>query len=100
MNSIARKNFNLLLGFFQLTSYDLLSATHQKILLGPIAQSVEQRTFNPWVLGSIPSGPTERLTVDFNYQNVRFVLSQRQFWVQFVVGSRGSDGCSLQFKTG
>ena len=25
---------------------------------GPLAQSVEQRTFNPWVLGSIPSGPT------------------------------------------
>jgi hypothetical protein len=29
-----------------------------KNILGPIAQSVEQRTFNPWVLGSIPSGPT------------------------------------------
>ena len=26
--------------------------------LGPIAQSVEQRTFNPWVDGSSPSGPT------------------------------------------
>jgi hypothetical protein len=26
--------------------------------LGPIAQSVEQRTFNPWVDGSNPSGPT------------------------------------------
>jgi len=25
---------------------------------GPIAQSVEQRTFNPWVDGSSPSGPT------------------------------------------
>ena len=30
-----------------------------KILLGPLAQSVEQRTFNPWVVGSIPTGPTD-----------------------------------------
>ena len=29
---------------------------------GPLAQSVEQRTFNPWVVGSIPTGPT---TIDF-----------------------------------
>jgi len=29
--------------------------------LGPIAQSVEQRTFNPWVDGSSPSGPTGAL---------------------------------------
>ena len=28
--------------------------------LGPLAQSVEQRTFNPWVVGSIPTGPTFR----------------------------------------
>jgi hypothetical protein len=28
-------------------------------MLGPIAQSVEQRTFNPWVDGSSPSGPTQ-----------------------------------------
>ncbi len=27
--------------------------------MGPIAQSVEQRTFNPWVDGSSPSGPTK-----------------------------------------
>ena len=26
--------------------------------LGPLAQSVEQRTFNPWVVGSSPTGPT------------------------------------------
>ena len=26
--------------------------------VGPIAQSVEQRTFNLWVVGSIPTGPT------------------------------------------
>ena len=28
--------------------------------MGPLAQSVEQRTFNPWVVGSIPTGPTSR----------------------------------------
>ena len=38
--------------------------------MGPIAQSVEQRTFNPWVDGSSPSGPTflikNSLTVNFH----------------------------------
>jgi len=28
--------------------------------LGPLAQSVEQQTFNLWVVGSIPTGPTKR----------------------------------------
>jgi len=28
------------------------------INLGPLAQSVEQQTFNLWVVGSIPTGPT------------------------------------------
>ena len=27
--------------------------------LGPLAQSVEQQTFNLWVVGSIPTGPTK-----------------------------------------
>ncbi len=37
-------------------SYDVhMGESH---LVGPIAQSVEQRTFNPWVDGSSPSGPT------------------------------------------
>jgi len=31
--------------------------------VGPIAQSVEQRTFNPWVDGSSPSGPTNSYVV-------------------------------------
>ena len=31
--------------------------------VGPIAQSVEQRTFNPWVDGSSPSGPTQILQI-------------------------------------
>ena len=30
--------------------------------VGPIAQPVEQRTFNPWVDGSSPSGPTSIFT--------------------------------------
>ena len=29
--------------------------------VGPLAQLVEQRTFNPWVDGSSPSGPTIRI---------------------------------------
>ena len=28
-------------------------------ILGPLAQLAEQRTFNPWVVGSIPTGPTQ-----------------------------------------
>ena len=28
------------------------------VKLGPLAQSVEQQTFNLWVVGSIPTGPT------------------------------------------
>ena len=30
-------------------------------MLGPLAQSVEQQTFNLWVVGSIPTGPTSRV---------------------------------------
>ena len=35
---------------------------------GPLAQSVEQRTFNPWVVGSIPTGPTHFITQSLNSQ--------------------------------
>ena len=31
------------------------------MFLGPLAQLVEQQTFNLWVVGSIPTGPTESL---------------------------------------
>ena len=31
----------------------------KKICLGTIAQLVEQRTFNPFVVGSTPAGPTK-----------------------------------------
>ena len=36
----------------------MLYTSAEIYLVGPIAQSVEQRTFNPWVDGSSPSGPT------------------------------------------
>ena len=45
--------------------------------MGPIAQSVEQRTFNPWVDGSSPSGPTE--TSFFQYRAIFFLFSV-QLW--------------------
>ena len=50
--------------------------------MGPIAQSVEQRTFNPWVDGSSPSGPTltsilsisTLLGVDLNFVTLSFLV--------------------------
>ena len=36
----------------------LISRILVQKLLGPLAQSVEQQTFNLWVVGSIPTGPT------------------------------------------
>ena len=36
------------------------------VAVGPIAQSVEQRTFNPWVDGSSPSGPTPSKMIQLN----------------------------------
>ncbi len=44
-------------GFSRYTSQALNTSSAQKP--GPLAQSVEQRTFNPWVVGSIPTGPTQ-----------------------------------------
>jgi hypothetical protein len=37
----------------------LLESYISNLEMGPLAQSVEQRTFNPWVVGSIPTGPTQ-----------------------------------------
>ena len=44
--------------------------------VGPLAQLVEQRTFNPWVDGSSPSGPTisnslERIAIRHEFKKVR-----------------------------
>ena len=47
-------NFNKLLKAFQ----KILTLCILPEFQGPLAQSVEQRTFNPWVVGSIPTGPT------------------------------------------
>jgi hypothetical protein len=51
--------------------------------VGPIAQSVEQRTFNPWVDGSSPSGPTGFLFLnDLNSRlimKITFALSRPEF---------------------
>ena len=33
---------------------------HVRLLVGPIAQLAEQWTFNPWVAGSSPAGPTNK----------------------------------------
>src|SRR5690606_11013719 len=38
---------------------------------GPLAQSAEQRTFNPRVRGSIPRGPTRLTSVDFPSRSPR-----------------------------
>jgi hypothetical protein len=43
--------------------------------MGPIAQSVEQRTFNPWVDGSSPSGPTFLIKNSFTV-NFRPLVNQ------------------------
>ena len=52
------------------------------VAVGPIAQSVEQRTFNPWVDGSSPSGPTPSKMIQLNgffHSYNSFVgLTQRQ----------------------
>ena len=49
--------------------------------VGPIAQSVEQRTFNPWVDGSSPSGPTfiSNLHNDHSDDDRSFKPRQPQF---------------------
>jgi hypothetical protein len=36
------------------------------VYLGPLAQSVEQQTFNLWVVGSIPTGPTRMYNPAFS----------------------------------
>ena len=43
--------------------------------MGPIAQSVEQRTFNPWVDGSSPSGPTLKFEKNFYFSLLLCLVS-------------------------
>ena len=57
--------------------------------MGPIAQSVEQRTFNPWVDGSSPSGPTNydfQTSSGFRIQTMAKIL---------IVGGAGYIGSHL-----
>ena len=49
------------------------------------------RTFNPWVVGSIPTGPTQAIQGKVR-ANVRFVPKTLQIDSQFVVVDRGGDG--------
>jgi len=46
--------------------------------VGPIAQSVEQRTFNPWVDGSSPSGPTTYSLYSLDFESELCLLRQRE----------------------
>ena len=45
--------------------------------VGPLAQSVEQRTFNPWVVGSSPTGPTLRIGMQ---SRSGFMTAQLRGW--------------------
>ena len=51
----SRRKFNYFLKFP--LDFDLARAYNDFIVLGLLAQLVEQRTLNPWVAGSIPSQP-------------------------------------------
>ena len=59
------------------------------MLRGPLAQLVELRTFNPQVVGSIPTGPTKRAA----FGRLFFVLgAQAQGWVQGLALNELPDG--------
>ena len=50
-----------------------------KLYEGPLAQLVEHRTFNPWVVGSNPTGPTrigdfQDLMTDMGTKRLRAAL--------------------------
>jgi hypothetical protein len=51
------------------------SVYHENQQSGPLAQSVEQRTFNPWVVGSIPTGPTKNVS---DFQMVNFTRRKEE----------------------
>ncbi len=50
-------------------------STEQVNFMGPLAQSVEQQTFNLWVVGSIPTGPTGNL--ELHRVNAKALLCMR-----------------------
>src|SRR5712664_3931693 len=58
-----------------LSRYDVLD------MAGPVAQRLEQRTHNPLVLGSNPSGPTNTLSShDFSISLLAFFSRRRPTW--------------------
>jgi hypothetical protein len=54
--------------------------------VGPIAQSVEQRTFNPWVDGSSPSGPTSRHLA--TSRSERMKIFERTYFNEIILNFR------------
>ena len=51
---------------------------------GPIAQLVEQRTFNPWVDGSRPSGPTLSILNSMKTIRKKVIIREGRFKNIFV----------------
>ena len=47
-----------------------LSYSRVLSLRGPLAQLAEQRTFNPQVVGSIPTGPTKLVTISRDHRGI------------------------------
>ena len=78
-----RAHAELFLNKLSLSSGDVHNAIIQRYsspLEGPLAQSVEQRTFNPWVVGSIPTGPTRGVTfLSSSVEGRLFFLTKRDF---------------------
>ncbi len=68
---------------------------HDKKRYGPLAQLAEQGTFNPKVVGSIPTGPTTLDPIVYRLGLEIFTLAS---WVQLPVGSP-SVGVSFNGRT-
>ena len=49
--------------------------------VGTIAQLVEQRTFNPFVVGSTPAGPTKNLKKDLDLSKSFFLAISLLIWL-------------------
>jgi O-antigen ligase len=71
-----------LLWFFHQVRPRGIEALGYGFTFGPLAQSVEQRTFNPWVVGSIPTGPTLVLVILAVVSNLLIEAKARQ-WITF-----------------
>ena len=76
------RGFTSLLWFFHGVRPQGREALGYGFAFGPLAQSVEQRTFNPWVVGSIPTGPTQFLVILPFVSNLLIETRARQ-WITF-----------------